>query len=285
MADGFDSGRRYEVGGFNPFTNTRSKTERYIKTPAVKARNNVPYDVWVRKSTGAESLLPPSKKYAGLYTKTTRLKNIPGSDAVYGTRTKSEKFKDFKKWSDYVDEYIQDSNGNRILNPLWSRPFGEGADFNGQKIGYVKSPSKYKAPIDPSLRVNTDSEFLLGQNSANTSYNSDVNARQRNLDLTNLNYGESKLKLAQQRTQDLGGIDQRAARAGVAFSQGRMNARNRYDRDYNDRSQQSLAANTQANQQFYNQNIDADSMRTKVLNSKIGVHLDCMFSSNINRNM
>lgn len=247
MADAFNPGRSYEVGGFS-------------YNPAE----------WRKKNPHTPS---PIYKYKGKTYDLTKLQDyLRLHEVEFGSRQNVQN--DIKTWNEYyaptqwsenISEFIQDPAGNTIKNPLWSAPVKQGGMYNGQKVTYVKTPTKWSAPLDPSLRVETDSEFLLGKNSADNAYNNDVNARQRNLDLTNLNYGQSKLKLAQQRTQDLSGIDQRAARAGIAFSQGRLNARNRYETDFNDRAQQAYAANDQANSQFYNQNIDAAATRRQAI--------------------
>lgn len=261
MADAFNPGRSYEIGGFNVVRNpskgwSNGKIGGRIYDPTTKSGYSawalaqrqagyrpMPWDMWVKQLQK---------------TKDNNFQWLDSKHTKYSTGTTQQ-------WSKNISEFIQDPAGNTIKNPLWATPTKQGSLYEGQKVTYAKTPSKWSAPIDPALRVETDSEFLLGKNSADTAYNSDVNARQRNLDLTNLNYGESKVKLAQQRTRDLSGIDQRAARAGIAFSQGRLNARNRYDSDFNDRAQQAYASNQQANSQFYNQNIDAAATRRQAI--------------------
>jgi hypothetical protein len=190
-----------------------------------------------------------------------------GGHGPYRDPNKTVKSKQtgYNPWSQSVSEFIQDAAGNAIKNPLWNAPVKQGSSYNGKKVTWSKTPSRYSAPIDPELRVNTDSEYLLGNSTANTAYNSDVNQRQRNLELTNLNYGDSKMRLAQQRTQDLRNIDQRAARAGVAFSQGRVNARNQYDTNYNANADRAYASNLAANTQFGTQNTDAAAVRNNTL--------------------
>lgn len=192
-----------------------------------------------------------------------------------------------KKWTGKVDQYIPDPVTGGWKENLAFRKGMSGKDpLTGRNITYSNTFNG-AIPLSKAALTNkmpTDSEYLSAKASTDTVYNSDVNQRQRNLDMTNLDYGQNKAKLAQSRVRDLAGIDNRAARLGVGFSQGRLTARDNYDTNFNDNAQRAQSSNTIANAQFFNQNVDAQANRVDALRT-VGLNVVNRLQSEDDKNV
>lgn len=143
-------------------------------------------------------------------------------------------------WNKSITQFIVDKSGNIVDNPNYInalKSLKAGSKTTSGKAGYVFRPGKTLASTYDESRMSRalqTGNYMDQTALADATYRQGANERQLRSDSLNVDYADAKRKLAEKSISDRSQIDARAAKAGIAFSQGRLNAQNSYTNSLNE---------------------------------------------------
>jgi hypothetical protein len=161
-----------------------------------------------------------------------------------------------------------------------------------KKPWYASAPGKnFKMPknatfrYDPMPSINTydktrasralkDGTYLTQQAQINDTYRQGANERGLRTQTYDIDYNDAKRRLAEKSITDRAQLDARAAKSGVLFSQGRMNAQNNYSRVVNDQLASSQANYNKGMFQIGAEELAAKSLRDNSNKGNLSLAVD-----------
>jgi hypothetical protein len=226
VKDPFDYGRSYKYGGFKRWTVNKNG---YIWKKDPDRQGSRQYFIDWRK---------PNQKFynnhggqldsGGFETYT-----IPGARR----RVKvSHKTAQSKMISKLVTEFIKGPKGERIQNPLWRTPVQQRQRRNGLNVEFVQTPWKTKAlsttPEQRKNRALLAGDYLQAKKLADDQYGATALGLAKRTTDANNQFQDGVQELAQNRLRNQGALNQKAARLGLGFQQGRLNGLQNLDTQY-----------------------------------------------------
>lgn len=206
---------------------------------------------WTNPITGAVAWSKPSeradramaKKYGSRWTGykealkwdgTWAVEKIPGSKGTFKLGQLKRRPNSFSPWTTKINQYMVNPEGQTVENPEYLKALQSlkaGSKTKKGKIGWLFKPQPTLASQYNESRASRalqTGNYLDQTALADATYRQGANERQLRSDAANIDYADAKRKLAEKSIGDRSLIDSRAAKAGVAFSQGRLNAQNSY---------------------------------------------------------
>ena len=226
VKDPFDYGRSYKYGGFKRWT-TSKKGSKWVQDPDRQGTRQ--YFIDWRK---------PGQKF---YTNHGGQLDSGGFETytIKGGRHEvkwKKNQKQSKMITQLVTEFLKGPNGQRIQNPLWRVPVQQGQRRNGLNVEFVQTPWKSKAlSITAEQRTNRAlhaGDYLEAKKLADDQYGATALGLAKRTTDANNQFQDGVQELAQNRVRNQSALNQKAARLGLGFQQGRLNGLQNLDTQY-----------------------------------------------------